>query len=94
MVCLTTNGIIRWKLPLTSVPDMEMSGVSNIVSDRQGYLFYMMSWVGDGFITAKRTGAYKNINWPIFGFSKATYQSTQNLTANRFVLNSTSFGSH
>jgi hypothetical protein len=53
MVCLTSNGIVRWKLPLETVPGMELTGISNIVSDRQGYLFYMMSWAGDGVITGK-----------------------------------------
>ncbi|CAF1003978.1 unnamed protein product [Rotaria sordida] len=53
MVCLTTNGIVRWKLPLESVPDMESVGISNIVSDRQGYLFYTISWAGGTIVTAK-----------------------------------------
>ncbi|CAF1152848.1 unnamed protein product [Rotaria sp. Silwood1] len=53
MMCLTTNGIVRWKLPLESEPDMESIGISNIISDRQGHLFYTISWAGDTRITAK-----------------------------------------
>ncbi len=53
MVCLTPNGIVRWKLFVEPVPEMEVISVSNIVSDRQGYLFYTMSFAGDGVISAK-----------------------------------------
>lgn len=53
MVCLTPNGIIRWKLYIEPVPDMEPIGVSNIISDRQGLLFYTISWSGDTILTAK-----------------------------------------
>ncbi|CAF3742293.1 unnamed protein product [Rotaria sp. Silwood1] len=53
MMCLTTNGIVRWKLPLESEPDMESIGISNVISDRQGHLFYTISWAGDTRITAK-----------------------------------------
>ncbi|CAF1090046.1 unnamed protein product [Rotaria sordida] len=32
---------------------MESVGISNIVSDRQGHLFYTISWAGDTIVTAK-----------------------------------------
>jgi hypothetical protein len=53
MVCLTPNGIVRWKLFVEPVPGMDPIGVSNIVSDRQGHLFYTISWAGDTIYTAK-----------------------------------------
>jgi hypothetical protein len=53
MVCLTTNGTVRWKVDIESVTDMDPIGVSNIVSDRQGDLFYTASWSGDTIYTAK-----------------------------------------
>lgn len=53
MICLTPNGVIRWKLYLEPVPGMDPMGVSNIVSDRQGLLYYTVSWSGDDTFTAK-----------------------------------------
>jgi len=53
MVCLTTNGLVRWTLFLEPVADMEPIGISNIISDRQGLLFYTVSWSGDTIYTAK-----------------------------------------
>jgi outer membrane protein assembly factor BamB len=53
MICLTPNGIVRWRLFVEHVADMEPLGVSNIVSDRQGLLFYTISWSGDTIYTAK-----------------------------------------
>ncbi|CAF1028914.1 unnamed protein product [Didymodactylos carnosus] len=52
-MCLTPNGIVRWKLPVEPVPDMEPIGISNIISDRQGQLYYTISWSGDTIYTAK-----------------------------------------
>lgn len=53
MICLTTNGLVRWTLEPEPVPDMDVIGTSNIVSDRQGVLFYTVSWSGDTILTAK-----------------------------------------
>ena len=53
MVCLTMNGTVRWKVDIETVPDMDPIGVSNIVSDREGNLFYTASWSGDTIYTAK-----------------------------------------
>ncbi|CAF1379544.1 unnamed protein product [Adineta ricciae] len=53
MVCLTSNGIVRWTLSFEPVETMEPAGVSNIISDRQGVLFYTISWAGDRKFTAK-----------------------------------------
>jgi hypothetical protein len=53
MVCLTPNGVVRWKLYFEPVPDMDPIGISNIVSDRQGLLYYTISWSGDTIYTAK-----------------------------------------
>ena len=41
------------KLYLEPAPDMDPMGVSNIVSDRQGLLYYTASWSGDDTFTAK-----------------------------------------
>lgn len=53
MACLTKNGVVRWELPVEPVAAAELAGASNIVSDRQGYLFYMVSWKGFNIRTAK-----------------------------------------
>ena len=53
MVCLTPNGNVRWTLFVEPVPEMDPIGVSNIVSDRQGVLFYTISYSGDTIYTAK-----------------------------------------
>ncbi|CAF0912083.1 unnamed protein product [Adineta steineri] len=53
MVCLTTNGNVRWTLFIEPVEDMDPIGLSNIIVDRQGQLFYTISWSGDTIYTAK-----------------------------------------
>ena len=53
MVCLTPNSIVRWTLFIEPVADMEPIGVSNIASDREGLLYYTISWSGDSIYTAK-----------------------------------------
>ena len=45
MICLTANGTVRWTLDIEPVADMILMAVSNIISDRQGDLFYTISWV-------------------------------------------------
>ncbi|CAF4985018.1 unnamed protein product [Rotaria sp. Silwood1] len=53
IICLTTNGVRRWKLYIESVADMIPVGASNIVSDRNGTLYYSVSWTGNEEYTAK-----------------------------------------
>ncbi|UJR32505.1 hypothetical protein I4U23_019967 [Adineta vaga] len=53
IVCLTSNGNVRWTVFVEAVPEMEPVGVSNIVSDRQGILYYTISFSGDTIYTAK-----------------------------------------
>ncbi|CAF0752172.1 unnamed protein product [Adineta ricciae] len=53
IICLTPNGNVRWTLFVETVPEMDPIGVSNIVSDRQGVLYYTISWSGDTIYTAK-----------------------------------------
>lgn len=53
LVCLTVNGIVRWTIYVEPVADMDPIGVSNIVSDSEGNLFYTISWSGDTIYTAK-----------------------------------------
>lgn len=53
LLCLTVNGMVRWKLYVEPVAEMDPAGVSNIVTDRQGHLFYTISWAGDTIYTAK-----------------------------------------
>ncbi|CAF0989233.1 unnamed protein product [Rotaria sordida] len=54
MLCLTSNGDVRWKMYIESVPRMINVGVSNIVSDRENnILFYTSSWADSGSYMAK-----------------------------------------
>lgn len=52
-MCLTVDGTVRWKVGIEFVTDMIAVGVSNIVSDRQGDLFYTISWVNKTDYVAK-----------------------------------------
>ncbi|CAF3843325.1 unnamed protein product [Rotaria magnacalcarata] len=47
LVCVTINGLIRWKLYLERDDGMTTTGVTNIVSNMNGTLFYGISWFND-----------------------------------------------
>ncbi|CAF2912773.1 unnamed protein product [Rotaria sp. Silwood2] len=47
LVCVTINGLIRWKLYLERDDGMTIDGVTNIVSNINGTLFYGISWFKD-----------------------------------------------
>jgi hypothetical protein len=50
---LTTIGTVRWKVDIEFVTDMIPVGVSNIVSDHQGDIFYTISWLNETDCVAK-----------------------------------------
>ncbi|CAF0962420.1 unnamed protein product [Didymodactylos carnosus] len=52
MICINPNGIIRWKVYIEHVPDMIPTGVSNIVVDRNGTIYYIVSWANSQSYTA------------------------------------------
>ncbi|CAF1253756.1 unnamed protein product [Adineta steineri] len=54
MLCLTTNGDIRWKMYLESPPRMMNTAVSNIVSDQvNNLLYYTSTWADTGSFVSK-----------------------------------------
>ncbi|CAF3371930.1 unnamed protein product [Rotaria sp. Silwood2] len=53
LLSVTSNGIVRWKLYLDSIPKMINKAVSNIVSNNNGQVFFISSWANDSSYSAK-----------------------------------------
>ena len=50
---MTSHGIVRWQIPIETVPNTFNAGVSNIVSNSAGILFFMSSWANITYSTRK-----------------------------------------
>ncbi len=80
LVCVTTNGLIRWKLYIERDPDMNNIAISNIVSNMGGILFFTISWFKQGTYLNKICRILNaETNNPIeeCGFNDIFYQSFQ-----------------
>lgn len=53
LLCLTTNGLVRWKLYLEPIGNMINMGTSNVVSNRRGDVFFTTSWTNHSAYSAK-----------------------------------------
>ncbi|CAF1411094.1 unnamed protein product [Adineta steineri] len=83
IVCLTLNGSIRWKIYLQPINEMINVGVSNIISIKNGLIYFISCWTNGISSFGKVSSSYFHVIWQWNEPYGSSAQSTQPIVSDQ-----------